>query len=304
MSLRNVSCLKRRDYFLNSRRRVVVHRQIPQRPMAQHRHEFFEVVIILSGSGVHITGDFRHQIETRDVLVLNSRRAHGYEQTENLNLVNILIRDDLLARLGRELGGLPGYHALFTLEPARWLRRSYASYLRVGGDELRQIEDWANRLEEETQQSRQGGALLAEAYLTLIVGLLCRRYGKKGGSALKRESCFGRILSWIEGASNRPLSVADLAREAGMSERTFYRRFRAAVGMTPAAYLMQTRIRRAAEQLDRNDGEERRIGEVATACGFDDGNYFSRCFRNVMGRSPREYRKSQSSHTNPKSLAY
>jgi len=39
-------------------------------------------------------------------------------------------------------------------------------------------------------------------------------------------------------------------------------------------------------------------------CGFDDGNYFSRCFRNVMGRSPRGYRKSRSSHVNPKSLAY
>lgn len=290
MSAPRVGLLTKRDHFPNHKTRVVVHREVRQSPIRQHRHEFFELVIILSGSGIHVTDHFRHRIESRDVLVLNSRRAHGYEKTLGLNLINILIRDDLMERLGRELGSLPGYHALFTLEPARWRRRAYASHLHLSASELIQIEEWTNRLEEETFRRAQGGSLLAEAYLTLIVGLLCRRYGKKTGLAVRSESKFGRILSWIEKELDRPLVVADLAREMGLSERTLHRRFRLTVGTTPAAYLTQARIRRAAEQLGRENGDDRRISDVAAACGFDDSNYFSRCFRRVMGRTPREHR--------------
>ena len=287
-----INLLKRQQFFPDRKTRVVVNRQVRQTQIGQHRHEFFEIAFVLSGSGIHVTDHFQHRIEARDVLVLNSHRPHGYEQPFGLNLINILIRSDLMMRLRRELGGLPGYHSLFTLEPARWRRRDYISHLRLSAAEMAQVEEWANRLEEETFQQGDAGSVLAEAYLTLIVGLLCRRHGRKTGSSVRAEDKFGRMLSWIEQKLDRPLTVADLAREMGMSERTLHRRFRLAVGTTPAAYLIQARIRHAADQLVRHHGEQRRISEVAQACGFEDSNYFSRCFRKVMGRTPREYQKS------------
>jgi AraC-like DNA-binding protein len=286
-----INLLKKQHYFPNRKTRVVVHREIRQLAIEQHRHEFFEIAFVLSGSGVHMTDHFQHRIEARDVLVLNSHRPHGYGQPLGLNLINILIRTDLITRLGRELGALPGYHSLFTLEPARWRRHDYISHLRLSPAEMTQIEEWANRLEEETLRQGDDGSVLAEAYLTLIVGMLCRRYGQKTGLPVRSEGKFGRILSWIETKLDRPLTVSDLAREMGMSERTLHRRFQLAVGTTPAAYLIQNRIRRAAEHLSREHGETRRISEVASACGFEDSNYFSRCFRKVMGRTPRDYQK-------------
>jgi AraC-like DNA-binding protein len=285
-----IGLLKRQQHFPDRKIRVMVNRQVRQSQIGQHRHEFFEIAIILSGSGVHVTDHFRHRIEAGDVLVLNSNRPHGYEKTLGLSLINILIRANLMERLRRELGRLPGYHALFTLESARWRRRDYISHLRLSPTEMAQIEEWTNRLEEETFQ--EDGSLLAEAYLTLIVGMLCRRYGKKTGLPVRSEGRFGRILSWIEKKLDKPLTVADLAHEMGMSERTLHRRFRLAVGTTPAAYLIQARIRRAADQLSREDWENRRISDVAMACGFEDSNYFSRCFRQVMGRTPRDYQKA------------
>jgi len=291
MSKRRIDLLRKQRFFPDKKTRVVVHRETRQSAMGQHRHEFFEIAFVLSGSGIHVTDHFQHRIGARDVLVLNSHRPHGYDQTLGLNLINILIRTDLITHLGRELGGLPGYHSLFTLEPVRWRRPDYISHLRLSAAEMTQIEEWANRLEEETFQKGQGGSLIAEAYLTLIVGMLCRRYGKKSGLSTRSEGKFGRMLSWIETKLDTPLTVTDLAREMGMSERTLHRRFQLAVGTTPAAYLIHNRIRRAAEQLGREHGENRRISEVASACGFEDSNYFSRCFRKVMGRTPREYQK-------------
>lgn len=292
MAKRGVQLLTRQRYFPDKKIRVAVSRQVRQSPMGQHRHEFFEIAVVLSGSGVHVTDHFRHRIEARDVLVLHSRRAHGYERTEDLNLINIMIRADLMERLGRELRDLPGYHSLFTLESVRWHRDDYISHLRLSPSELAQLEEWTDRLEEETHRTGQGGSLLAEAHLTLIIGMLCRCYGRKAGLPVRSEGRFGRILSWIEKNLDRSISVSDLAREMGMSERTLHRQFSSVVGTTPANYLMHTRIRRAAEQLSGHHWEKKRISDVAAACGFEDSNYFSRCFRQVIGKTPRQYRNA------------
>jgi len=280
--------IRRREYFRDPRARVVVHREVRQLPMSQHRHEFFEIVLILSGSGIHITGDFRHRLEAGDVLVVDPRRAHGYEDTRGLNLVNILVRSDLLPRIARDLGGLPGFHALFTLAAVRWRQSSYSSRLRLSPSDMRQAGEWIDQMEEETRRGAQGGHLLAEAYLMLTVGLLARCYAKASPRREERSgSRLGRLLGWIEMHLAEPLTIARLADESGMSVRSFHRHFREGVGETPTAYVLRQRIRRAAEIL-RAEPVAGLVG-VASRCGFDDPNYFSRVFRARMGCAPREY---------------
>jgi transcriptional regulator GlxA family with amidase domain len=41
--------------------------------------------------------------------------------------------------------------------------------------------------------------------------------------------------------------------------------------------------------------EPRKIAAIAAECGFYNANYFTRCFRNTFGKTPLQYRKSQSS---------
>jgi AraC family transcriptional activator FtrA len=62
-----------------------------------------------------------------------------------------------------------------------------------------------------------------------------------------------------------PWSLAALAAEAGMSERTFLRRFRAATGLTPGAWLVEARLARARDLLEETTLP---VEAVAAACGF------------------------------------
>ncbi len=280
--------LLRRRYFRDDRARVAVVRQTHQDAMAQHRHEFLELAVVLSGEAVHVTGQFQHRIEAGDVLVISRHRPHGYERTRGLNLLNILIREDALPRLTRDLRRLPGFHPLFALESLRWSQRSYASRLRLNPGDLAQLGEWAARLEEETLRPQAGGRVLAEAYLTLILGLLVRCYGRPSRLAARPEAGMGRLLSWLEAHLAEPIGVPALAREAGMSVRSFHRHFHAATGQTPLEYLLRQRVARAKEALAANPS--RRIDEIAAECGFDDSNYFSRVFRARTGVAPREFR--------------
>jgi transcriptional regulator GlxA family with amidase domain len=78
-----------------------------------------------------------------------------------------------------------------------------------------------------------------------------------------------------------------LADVAGMSERTFLRRFKAATGRVPAAYLQAVRVETAKAMLER-DGTP--IQGVASAVGYDDVSFFRMLFKRQTGMTPAEYR--------------
>jgi AraC-like DNA-binding protein len=85
----------------------------------------------------------------------------------------------------------------------------------------------------------------------------------------------------------RPLEVAELARTALMSTAHFSRRFRAAYGETPYAYLMTRRIERAKALLRRGDLS---VTEVCMEVGCTSLGSFSARFTELVGETPTAYR--------------
>jgi AraC-like DNA-binding protein len=84
------------------------------------------------------------------------------------------------------------------------------------------------------------------------------------------------------------LSVAGMAREAGLSRQHFTELFRHHFGMPPMKYVLQARMHRAAHLLrDQN----LRVSDVTRAVGFEDPFHFSRSFRKEFGISPRLFKK-------------
>jgi transcriptional regulator GlxA family with amidase domain len=84
-----------------------------------------------------------------------------------------------------------------------------------------------------------------------------------------------------------PLDVAALARTALMSPAHFSRKFRAAYGETPYAYLMTRRIERAKALLRRGDLS---VTEVCMAVGCTSLGSFSAHFTQLVGETPTAYR--------------
>jgi transcriptional regulator GlxA family with amidase domain len=81
-------------------------------------------------------------------------------------------------------------------------------------------------------------------------------------------------------ALEQPLSVADLARAAGMSERSFHRLFQRELKTTPARYYVLLRLARARDLARHRDLSLR---EIALRCGFADGETLARSFRRHHG---------------------
>jgi AraC-like DNA-binding protein len=98
------------------------------------------------------------------------------------------------------------------------------------------------------------------------------------------------VLRFIDSHIDESLDNGRLAEIAHTSESCFIRRFREAMGQTPARYVQDRRVARASELLVCTDQS---IDEVAQRCGFANRYYFSRVFAERVGRPPVRYRNER-----------
>ncbi|MEU3106280.1 GlxA family transcriptional regulator [Streptomyces griseoflavus] len=104
-----------------------------------------------------------------------------------------------------------------------------------------------------------------------------------------RGSALEPLLEWIEDNLAHEVTLGALAARAGMSERTFSRRFREQTGTTPLQWLLRARVRRAQYLLENSDHTIERIAQQA---GFGSPTAFRERFRKVVGTTPHAYRSS------------
>lgn len=82
--------------------------------------------------------------------------------------------------------------------------------------------------------------------------------------------------------------VDEMIKRSKLAERTFKRRFTAATGLAPIAYVQRLRIEDAKRRLERTDAP---VDEIGWRVGYEDGAFFRRLFRRTTGMSPGAYRK-------------
>ena len=98
-----------------------------------------------------------------------------------------------------------------------------------------------------------------------------------------------RVIKHIESKLEAKFSGRDLARLAGMSPAGFNRVFRRLFGTSPAQYVTQMRVRKAACLLLQSNET---IEYIAEKTGFTNRAYFSRVFLRVAGESPASFRRT------------
>lgn len=280
--------LKRKDWFRPDGFPIAVERRNPQEPFGLHAHEFAEIVIITAGRGVHITGQESYPLNTGDVFVIGGSRPHDYHSMERLCLVNILFLPDKLNLRNNDLHTLPGYHALFILEPAWRQRHQFNSRLRLIPQELSILMGLVDKLEEELRTRSAGFKFMATASFMQIVGYLSRCFARTKNPDSRALLRIGEAISYLEAHYQEAIDLERLGEIAHMSKRNFMRNFRAAIGTSPIAHLIQMRVNHAASLL-RHTGLG--VTEIAFQVGFSDSNYFTRQFRRILGVTPSKYRQ-------------
>ncbi|KQO29087.1 AraC family transcriptional regulator [Acidovorax sp. Leaf84] len=97
---------------------------------------------------------------------------------------------------------------------------------------------------------------------------------------------YARVLDRIASDYAQPLTIAQLALAEGKSPLRFLREFTRLVGMTPHAFIVETRVQ-AARALLRRGTEP--LASIALDCGFTHQSHMGTAFRKVLGQTPGQY---------------
>ena len=82
--------------------------------------------------------------------------------------------------------------------------------------------------------------------------------------------------------------VDEMVKRSKLAARTFKRRFTAATGVTPIAYVQRLRVEDAKRRLERTDVS---IDEISWRVGYEDSAFFRRLFKRTTGMAPGAYRR-------------
>jgi AraC family ethanolamine operon transcriptional activator len=101
----------------------------------------------------------------------------------------------------------------------------------------------------------------------------------------RRELVAG-VTAFLRDNIHEPLTVGDLSRQAGVSERTLRAAFRAVLGLSPKQYAIAQRLNAVREALSDADPGTTTVTDVAMSFGFFELGRFAGRYRHAFGETP------------------
>ena len=277
---------------------VFVHRVGHDADVAEHDHLFHEVVYVEAGSAEHVVVDGRTKLRPGDVIVIRPQVWHAYRRPRGLRIVNCLIDSRLMQRLAGLLEGVDGAFDLFRRRVPRPHNTSPVVLHASPG--LRQaLVDRLETVMAEQRGRRNGWQAAATASLLDVLVTVARlsRHGDDGGGdrrasvsrAGRTEEAVLDTASYLEGHFAEPVRLDGLARRVDLSPAHLSRSFSRRMGMGIVEFVHRARAEEACRLLRMT---QEPVSRIAARVGYDEIAYFSRCFRNQVGQSPRAYRRA------------
>ena len=152
----------------------------------------------------------------------------------------------------------------------------------------------AQCIKETIESSRGSGKnnALSECCMHRLIYELLSLDKSQSIEANKYLSCSALVrnaVSYINENYSSDISLSDIAKFVHLSPIYFHGLFERETGTTPYKLIMDKRIKKAVNMLETSDIK---IADISAECGFSTQAYFGAVFKRVIGKTPKEYRKT------------
>lgn len=241
--------------------------------LTTHTHDFAEVFWVEDGAGVHLLDRDAHELRTGDVVGVLPSAVHGFRTRDEVTLVNIAFRVEVLEELRDR------YEASLGGRAWPWDPATSGTATAAGPSGRVRLRELAEHL----AYGRQDRLALDWFLVTLLE------------EVLRADDAPGELPGWLADALRRfsgdaeaiAAGVPALVAMAGRSTEHVNRVLRQATGRTTTETVNRLRLTRAAMALRMDDDA---IATVAAEQGFTNLSHFYRLFGERYGTTPRRYR--------------
>ena len=247
-----------------------------------HNHDFYELNIVLAGSGTHCIENKSFRVKSGDVFVIPPMVAHAYIDTENLEVYHILFKKSFFTQNQAESKKVNGFLQFTEIEPFLRSNFSGSCFLHLGQLQLIQLRNDLEFIDDNSEFSWEECAPMKyHAVWKLLYWFSQSLYEQinllSRSSENKYEVQIINALEYIHHNFGEKITIDILCDQVYLSRSTFLRYFKMVCGVSPIEYLNNYRCKKAIEQLGFLSHSKT---EIAHNCGFYDLSHMERMLKN------------------------
>ena len=237
-----------------------------------HSHQFYEMNVIVRGSGRHYVEDVNLPASVGDVFVIPPSVMHGYYSDDRIDIFHILIGSAFFTKYKDELENSSGFKILFDAEPHLRRHTGKNSNLHLNLSDFGHVK---HDLELVLSAQNKGQFALRSALtLSLILklsGILIDTV--KDGLHHYDSAEILSVMDFINSNLDDKITLDTLADRVGVSKATLSRRFISSLGVSPLKYVVDCRVLKAKDLISQGNLSRT---EIAQVCGFFDVSHMNK----------------------------
>ncbi|MDP2335363.1 MAG: AraC family transcriptional regulator [Bacteroidota bacterium] len=248
-----------------------------------HRHDFFEVLYLLKGSGYHVIDANKYEIKPPCIFFMSPGQAHKLELSNDIEGYIFIFTSDfyLLNRSNQNsLIEFPFFYTIHQDNPPLLLENE--------GD-IRFLETLFRQSIVEASQTGKSNSEMPRSILDLILTTCAARYQvnenllNKG----KGQILVKRFYHLIEENNHKNLSLSDYSGMVGVTANHLTQTVKLLTGKTSTQIIKSKQLLEIKRLLVHTNLN---VSEIANQLSFEDQSYFTKFFRRETGLTPLQYR--------------
>lgn len=256
----------------------------PKFEMASHWHTSVEIIKVLDGVLRVRLSNQEYTAKKGDVIFVNCETVHSAFPTEDCIYECVVMNMEMLST--KDAGCRYFIDSILNLE---YKINEFFPY--SDGELHHSLENLFSSMKN-----------MSSGYKFSVIGALYRLFGiiidnhlyHSSGSENeiiqdKNIPKLKNVLSYIRSNYDKPITLEDMSRVAGMSPKYFCAFFKKMTLKTPTEYLKSYRIEKASRKLLNSDMN---VTDVAYSSGFNDLSYFIKTFKEIKGITPAKFREA------------
>ncbi len=259
-----------------------------------HSHEYLQIWYVRRGKCKNYLNGYEYNYSQGGICIIPPFVEH---RIENDDETSVLICCEFSERFINEALQYENRDGLFDiayLEPFFLSENMVEQLFKISDDKLPFVDKIFSDLLREYNTYRKHSYLFIKADLLKLLATIASEYDARGNHETdelfeKYRDAIDRAICYINENYNEKIYLEEACRIAMMSTSTFSYIFKQVTGKTFSEYVMNLRLRHAAELLRDTQTS---LVEICEICGFSDSNYFSRVFKKSYGMPPSQFRRA------------
>lgn len=236
-----------------------------------HCHDFYEIEIIIGGSGTHLLNGNTYKFKKGDVFIIKPTDFHSLTVNGNLIIYNIKFDESLLRNI-------------FSLNSIN-LNEDY--FANLNDEQLDLVLATVKALEYETQNVKEYNTPMKQILLEYILLSIIRE--SKKCKTFVQDTQLKNLLAYINRNFKTELRLENVAKILGYTPSYFSSWFHKTIGITYVEYINDLRLSEAKRLLMSTSGSVTEIGFIV---GFSSFSGFLKNFKKKYGTTPSKFRKN------------